>query len=44
VRHAIENFRRYPAGQMHIQYVMPLSDGVLYQRFFKKNEMDLSVE
>ncbi|TFE24533.1 hypothetical protein [Cohnella luojiensis] len=46
VQHAVENFRRFPAGQMDVQHVVPVSDGVLvfYQRFFKENETDISVE
>ncbi|MFC5471030.1 hypothetical protein ACFPPD_20280 [Cohnella suwonensis] len=43
---AVEAFRRYPEGQMQMQYVQPISDGVLvfYQRFFKPDETDISME
>jgi hypothetical protein len=46
LQHAVEEFRKYPPGQVHIQYVLPVNDGVLifYQRFFSDNSTDLTVE
>lgn len=46
VQHAVEKFRRYQPGQIHVQYVAPVSDGVLifYQRFFAEKGTDMSVE